>query len=227
VNIHPNPEGLMENSGGRGLPEKLPAGERVLWQGSPSWRVLFRHAFHGRFLAAYFAVIVTWCTLTNIWDGEAAGAVALSFLKLGGLSLVPIALIALYSWGIERSTIYTITSRRVVISVGIAVPMTINLPFARIESAGLKHYAGGAGDIPLALLPTERMAYLLVWPHARPWRMARAEPMLRCISDVQSAAAVLARALAAHSSIPISYTVAEPSRQGVSAGLQGQAAHAA
>ena len=29
-----------------GLPEALPAGERLLWQGSPDWRVLARHGFH-------------------------------------------------------------------------------------------------------------------------------------------------------------------------------------
>ena len=39
-----------------GLPEDLPAGERVLWQGKPEWRALARHTFKVRLLAGYFAI---------------------------------------------------------------------------------------------------------------------------------------------------------------------------
>jgi hypothetical protein len=42
------------------------------------------------------------------------------------------------------------------------------------------------------------MSYFILWPHARPWRVARTEPMLRCVPNVQEATSVLARALAAH-----------------------------
>ena len=28
-----------------GLPEKLPAGEKILWQGSPDWKTLANEAF--------------------------------------------------------------------------------------------------------------------------------------------------------------------------------------
>ena len=209
-----NAEGLMENSGGRGLPEKLPAGERVLWQGSPEWKSLFRRAFHARAVGIYFAAIIAFCTLRSLQHGVAAPALALSTAKMIGLSLLPVALMALYCWGLQRSTIYTITSRRVVMSFGIAVPMTINLPFSRIETAGIKVYADGSGDLPLQLMPTERMAYFMVWPHARPWRMARGEPMLRCIPHVEAAAAVLARALAAQAAVSMIVPVAAPSRPG-------------
>ena len=41
-----------------GLPEPLPAGERVLWQGSPQWRVMARRTFHVRKLTLYFGVIL-------------------------------------------------------------------------------------------------------------------------------------------------------------------------
>ena len=36
-----------------GLPEKLPEGERILWQGSPSARALVIHAFHGHSFGGY------------------------------------------------------------------------------------------------------------------------------------------------------------------------------
>jgi hypothetical protein len=192
-----NAEGLMENSGGRGLPEKLPVGERVLWQGSPEWKALFNRAFK----AKYFAAVIALCVLRSLHGGVPGAVVAISAVKMIGLSLVPFGVIALYCWGVERSTIYTITNRRVVMSFGIAVPMTVNLPFSRIASAGCKHHGDGSGDLPLTLMPTEKMAYFMVWPHARPWRMARAEPMLRCIANVDAAAAVLARALSAHAAI--------------------------
>ena len=41
-----------------GLPERLPAGERILWQGSPDFRALARNAFHLRKLALYFSVLL-------------------------------------------------------------------------------------------------------------------------------------------------------------------------
>ena len=43
-----------------GLPEPLPKGERMLWQGSPEWRILARDALHTRQLSIYFAVLLGW-----------------------------------------------------------------------------------------------------------------------------------------------------------------------
>jgi len=34
-----------------GLPSTLPAGERIVWQGSPDWKQLAVHAFHVRKIA--------------------------------------------------------------------------------------------------------------------------------------------------------------------------------
>jgi hypothetical protein len=219
-----NPEGLMENSGGRGLPEKLPEGERVLWQGAPRWQTLLRRVFHVRFVAAYFAAIIGWEIMSSLSAGVAAEGVAITAAKLLGVALVPILLAWLYCWGVERSTVYTITNRRVVMSFGLALPMSVNLPFSRIASAGLHCNADGSGDIPLQLLPTERMAYFMVWPHARPWRMAQAEPMLRGIPQVEEAAGILARALAVHANVAVPFQPALPARKTPS--LHGQAAHA-
>ena len=41
-----------------GLPEALPAGERILWQGSPDWRALGNEAFHLKRLAQYFVLML-------------------------------------------------------------------------------------------------------------------------------------------------------------------------
>ena len=42
----------------RGLPEPLPPGETLLWQGSPRWWSLALDAYRVRALAVYFGVIV-------------------------------------------------------------------------------------------------------------------------------------------------------------------------
>ena len=43
-----------------GLPERLPEGETLLWQGRPSWRQLALRAFHVREIAIYFALLLAW-----------------------------------------------------------------------------------------------------------------------------------------------------------------------
>ena len=83
-------------------------------------------------------------------------------------------------------------------SAGLALPISFNLPFAGVEAAGLRVYANRAGDLTLRMVPGEKLSYFVLWPHARPWRMARTEPMLRCIPDVAEVSAILAQALADH-----------------------------
>ena len=41
-----------------GLPEPLPAGERVLWQGAPQWRTLAVEVFHVRAVAIYLVAML-------------------------------------------------------------------------------------------------------------------------------------------------------------------------
>ena len=179
----------------RGLPGPLPAGEQLLWQGAPCWRTLARRVFHIRKLALYFAVMLGW-RIVSAMDGGIGAALAstTSFLVL---ALIAIGLLALLAWLIARTTVYTVTDRRVVMHFGVALPMSVNVPFRTIESAALRAYPDGSGDIPLALAPGERIGYVALWPHARPWRYARTQPMLRGVPDVERAARILARALAA------------------------------
>ena len=67
--------------------------------------------------------------------------------------------------------------------IGIALPITIQMAFPMLDAAGLTTAADGTGDIALTLRPGQRIAYLLLWPHARPWKLMRAEPTLRGIAD--------------------------------------------
>jgi hypothetical protein len=178
----------------RGLPESLPKDETLLWQGSPGWRMLARRAFHLRKLTLYFAVMVL---LRAAFVYHDTGSVVEALRATPGplaLAAIALGLVALLAWLTARSAVYTITDKRVVMRIGIVLTLTFNIPFKRIASAGLHLESDGSGDLPLLLLPPDRIAYLHLWPHARPWRVGRPEPMLRCVPDAATVARLLTRA---------------------------------
>jgi Bacterial PH domain len=179
-----------------GLPEPLPRGERVLWQGSPQWRVMARRVFHVRKLTLYFGVILVLRAGTVLADGGTTAEALIAALWLLPAVLLALGMVTLMAWMSSRSTVYTITDRRVVMRVGIVLSLTFNLPFGRIAAAGLRRDPDGSGDIPLALVAAEKIAYVHLWPHARPWRLARPEPMLCSLPDAAQVARVLSQAWA-------------------------------
>ena len=164
-----------------GLPEELPEGERILWRGGPDWKSLALHVFHVRAVAIYFAVLLAWKVWGALADGTGAAGAAASAGAVLGFAAAALGILALLAWLIARSTIYTITNRRVVIG-----------------SAGLKVRPSGDGDIPLQLTGPDKLAYLHLWPHARPWRINTPEPMLRGVPDAARCAEILAEGLADH-----------------------------
>ena len=148
----------------------LPAGETLVWRGSPDWRALALRAFHIKDVTFYFCALLVVHAVSSWWGGAAPEQV----VKSGAWLLIPmtnaLALLAFLAWVFSRTAHYTITSRRVLMQVGVALPMTLNIPFRLIVAASLKTYRDGTGDIPLALGPDERASYVLLWPHVRPWR---------------------------------------------------------
>lgn len=180
-----------------GLPEHLPAGEDMIWQGSPKLGALARRAFHTRTVMIYFAALMVWrvgevVTSGGTWASGLLDAVAL-------LPLAAAALIVLYmmAWAYASSTIYTITNKRVVLRYGVALPMTVNLPFTVIDGASVRTHSDGTGDIPLVLSGSDRIAYLHLWPNARPWHVAKPQPMLRSIPNPGAVTKILTDALRA------------------------------
>jgi hypothetical protein len=115
----------------------------------------------------------------------------------GGLGLISLALLMAMGWGLSRSTTYSLTTSHLVMEYGMALPKTITIPYARIASAGFRPHADGTGDIALTLGEGRSVAYFLMWPHARPWHLARTVPMLRALPDAEQVAQIVARALAA------------------------------
>jgi hypothetical protein len=141
-------------------------------------------------------VLLLWYVGVALVGGEPVAATALSALKLSALAAGALGVLALIAWLVARTSVYTITSRRLVLRIGVALPLSVNLPFAIVGSAALRTYPDGTGDIPLRLTGDGRLGYIHLWPHARPWRLARPEPMLRSVPDAARVAEILAGALA-------------------------------
>lgn len=173
----------------RGLPALLPEGEHILWQGSPEWRALARTAFHTRLIAGYFAVLVTIAAITAVVRGGGLIGVGLT----AGLGIAGVALLHVLAWASARAAIYTLTNKRLVLRIGVALPKCINLPLALIGAVDMTVQADGTGDLPLAVTGAQRLGYAQLWPHARPWRVAVPQPMLRSIRDAEQVGKLIAR----------------------------------
>ena len=177
-----------------GLPEALPEGEVQRWQGSPSAWLLARQALHIDLVLAYFGALLTWRGVASWYDGASLGGTLLAMAGMLPLIVLALGLLAGIAWLMARTTVYTITNRRVVMRVGVVLSITFNLPFAQIASAGWRP-RGQGGEIVLSLSGTDRIAYLHLWPHARPWHLRRTEPMLRALADAPAVAKLLAEEL--------------------------------
>ncbi len=177
-----------ENEPIPGLPGNLPPGERILWQGKPEWRSLARTAFHTRLIAVYFAVLFGFASVSAMIDGGYIGVMMTAILGVVG-----VALLHLLAWGTARATVYTLTDRRVVLRVGIALPKCINLPLTLIGNVDLNLHADGHGDVALDVRAQQKMGYLTLWPHARAWHVASPQPMFRAVPDAATVGALVAR----------------------------------
>jgi len=177
-----------------GIPAPLPPGERVLWQGSPNFREIAKNAFHIRKIALYFSLILAIQAISAVDNGVAATGeslwASLSLTIL--LSTLGLGILATLAYLTAKVTIYTVTNRRVLIRFGIALQMTINLPFSKISAADMREGKNGFGDIPLTLKEGQKVNYLILWPNVRPWAFARPQPMLRSIANVRDVARVIA-----------------------------------
>lgn len=173
----------------RGLPAPLPAGERILWRGGPDWRRLAVTAFHIRAVAIYFALVAAW----NVARAE-SGLVE-PLLWTGVAAAAAIGILTGIAWLYARTSVYTLTTRRIVIRSGLALPVTVNLPLSRIDGASVRRHGARSGSIALSIAPPERVAWLVLWPHVRPFNITRPQPMLRALDDVDAVIPLLTEAL--------------------------------
>jgi Bacterial PH domain len=179
-----------------GLPGNLPHGESLLWQGSPVWTTIARQVFYIRAVAVYFAVLIAYQIGYASWAGIGMTEAITAALWIALAGVLAIGLLALLARKTAQTTIYTITSRRVVLRYGIALPVCLNLPFATIGAANLGMHDDGTGDVSLALTGDANIAYLHLWPHARPWHLKKTEPTMRALPKPANVANILTSALA-------------------------------
>jgi hypothetical protein len=183
----------------RGLPGVLPPGERLLWQGTPNWRGLAVRSYHVRRIAAYFALLVLWRVGTGVAGEQSVTSLCIGAGFIAVLGAAAIATLAGLAYLNARAAVYSITTRRVLVRQGIAVPLTLNVPLQYIEAAGLRLFRDGTGDIAMTIGHAQRIAYLINWPHLKPGRFTRPEPSFRALDDAREAAGILSGALAAES----------------------------
>ena len=175
-----------------------PSGRQLLWQGRPAWRSSALRIWKAPVVGIYFLLLLAdgaWLAAQgsrappDVLAGEAK-LLAAAIIVLGGLCLA--------AWLTRRTTLYTINHDGVVMRYGIGLQARLDIPFGAIEHVGIRVHRDHTGDLALRLKPGQRVMYPKLWPHARPWRFFRAEPMLRCIPEAGVVGASLCRAMAAH-----------------------------
>jgi membrane protein YdbS with pleckstrin-like domain len=178
----------------RGLPEKPPAGEVILWQGRPDTWALAKEALNLWWIMGYFALLAIWRVAASAADYPLAQALthAIPFVVIGAITAGIILLIA---WVQAKATVYTVTSARVAMRVGAALTITLNLPYTRIKAADLDLRKSGIGTIAFRTAGETKLSYLVLWPHVRPWHARHTQPALRCIPDAERVARMIGEAV--------------------------------
>jgi hypothetical protein len=210
----------------RGVPGHLPEGEHILWQGAPRWITLAQQAFHIGAVAGYFGLMFAWRLIASVMAGQALPAVLRSIVLVSPIAILTVGVLAGLAWLYSRTTVYTITNKRVVIRFGVALPKAFNIPLKIVESAAVKTLANGGGDVALALKGDNKIAFAHLWPNARPWRLAKPEPTFRALADVGTAATILASAMKDEAPIEMIRPATSPDRS-IAGGLAAPGALAA
>jgi hypothetical protein len=182
-----------------GLPERLPQGEAIIWQGRPDARRIAIDVLKERWVAVYFIALIAWAVAAGLSDGQEPASIIFAAAVLCILATLLIGMIELFAYASKRTTLYTITNRRLVMRVGVGTSVTINLPFARIASAAMVERKDGSGDIVFEPADGVQLSWFHLWPHVRPWRFGNPQPALRCIPQVKQVAQLIVTELkAAH-----------------------------
>lgn len=166
------------------------AQEKVLWKGRPDLAVLARTAFHTRKVGLYFAALVVICVALGNMQTALICAV---------LGVLAVGILYSLAWMSARTTLYILTDARLILRIGMALETRVNVPLKHVTSADLRTRGKAHGDIALSLAGERLLGYVLLWPHARPWRFTKPEPMLRAIPEAQDVARFLAEACADNS----------------------------
>ena len=110
------------------------------------------------------------------------------------------------------SVIYTLTSERLVIRSGVALPMMVNIPIEQITAADMRTYRDGTGDILLKPVADRKLHWVLLWPNVSAWYSRPIRPLLRGLPDPQRAADAFAAVASQHYRVTAGEQTAVPVR---------------
>jgi len=173
----------------------------MLWQGRPDWLALSRDALLAHWVLGYFAFLALW-RFASLIDIVPLGQSMFATIPMLIMGLVAAGILAFFSAIMARLTVYTVTDARVVMRIGVLLTLTLNLPYRQIANAMLELRENGTGTIAFETMNKTKLSYLVLWPHMRPWHMARTQPALRCIPNAQHVADLIADAAEARLSVP-------------------------
>lgn len=176
-----------------GLPELLPKGEVILWQGRPNWLRLTIESLNLWWVIGYFGLLAAWRFLSVIDYMPFGTAISASIPFLFVAAFVGLLLCGV-GYIHAKETLYTITNRRVVMRIGAALTLTLNLPFTKIDNAAVAKKRGGFGNIAFETSGDTKFSYFVLWPHARSWYFGKPQPTLKCIPDIEKVSSILGEA---------------------------------
>jgi hypothetical protein len=182
----------------RGIPAGLPKDERILWQGTTDWWAFAKSALHVRGLAVYFLLLMGWRFGIDMADGGTLATGFISAVWVVPMVIVVMGILLGYAYMVQRTTVYSITSERVLFRTGVAFSITATVPFNLIRSADVSVDSDGTGLLAIAVERGHRVSWVMFWPHVRPWRISEPHPAFRSIRNVETVAKVLSDALAQH-----------------------------
>ncbi|GIU66717.1 photosynthetic complex putative assembly protein PuhB [Candidatus Phycosocius spiralis] len=179
----------------RGLPRDLPPGETIVWQGEPDWILMAKRVFRVHWVALYFMALMAWRIVDGVSQGQILSNAIVTALWVAPIGLVGIAIFLGLAYLNSKTTVYTLTNRRVVMRFGAALTKAINIPYKIIESAALNAKSDGSGDLAIQLVKPNKISVILLWPHARPGHIAAPQPTFRCLRHAAEVAPILADCL--------------------------------
>ena len=176
---------------------QLAPGEARLWQGRPQFRRVAFDVFHARGIAVYFVGLLA-LDAYQAWAKQIPLTLAIHnsvpLVLIIGLAM---GMLLAAAWLVGLTTRYEVTDRRVILRYGMALPVTLSLPYSQIVKVSVAINPDHTGDVALVLKEGNHMPYLKLWPLARAWHLSHSEPMLRGMPQAAVVGALVARSLAA------------------------------
>lgn len=144
------------------------------------------------------AILFYWVAtaLILLGTGRGTGGLAADLTWLVVVAVLGSALIFGLAETFRRTTTYALTDRRVVLRIGAALPAVLNLPLDRIDQVDFRDLGGGTGDIVLTPAGDDRIGWLFLWPHVKPWQARDPLPALRAIPNAAHVGQQIAEAVA-------------------------------